>query len=72
MSLAAAQAMRDLAEQLRREADGLSVKQGRPLLLAIARAHDRTATQIEKRAHQRMGEPVPVPPEFQDASKRKS
>lgn len=71
MSLAAAQAMDDLAEALEQAAEGLSVRRGRPLLLAMAQAHRTAADRIRRRAEINMGGPVPVPPEFQEPGKQK-
>lgn len=49
MSLAAAAAMRDLAQCLRDEAKRMPPDQGSAVLSAMARAHDRTADLIEQR-----------------------
>lgn len=55
MSLAAAQAMRDLADCLKEEADALPVGNAFAVLSAMERAHRKCADRIEARC-------APAPP----------
>lgn len=70
MSLAAAQAMDDLAAALEHEAEEMPAGQGFQMISAMARAHRTTAAKIRARAEANIGGPLPVPPEFQEKKGR--
>lgn len=71
MSLAAAQAMDDLADALEAEAEEMPTEMAFAAIAAMARAHRKTAAKIRARAEAAIGGPLPVPPEFQDPTKRR-
>lgn len=64
MSLAAAQAMDDLAEALEQEAEELPPGMAFAAISAMARAHRKTAAKIRERAQREIGGPLPVPDEY--------
>lgn len=66
MSLAAAQAMDDLAEAFEDEQATAPAGTGFQIMGMMARAHRRTAAKIRARAEAQMGGPLPVPPEYRD------
>jgi hypothetical protein len=74
MSLAAAQAMDDLADALAEVARDMPSGTGFQIMTSLARAHRAAAAKIRARAEREIGgKALPVPPEFQagQAGKRK-
>lgn len=71
MSLAAAQAMRDLADCMKIEADLLPRGSAKTTMAAMARAHATAADRIEAWVGSSSGGRLPVPLEYRDGAGRK-